>query len=107
MLIKASDLVVARSPLSLLPFSSHSSSSCVVYTLQLSPHIKLVQEIHFMAVIADEIDYAQPLASLLRTATAAAHESAEHSQGAGWLTRGELEKEEYVRFLMMLYHVYK
>ncbi|EJC99021.1 heme oxygenase-like protein [Fomitiporia mediterranea MF3/22] len=52
------------------------------------------------------IDYTQPLATLLKLATSAAHESAEHSQGAGWLTRGELDKEEYVRFLMMLYHVY-
>ena len=60
-----------------------------------------------MAVIADKIDYAQPLAALLKTATSAAHESAEHSQGAGWLTRGELDKEEYVRVLMMLFHVYK
>ncbi|THH07278.1 hypothetical protein EW145_g3501 [Phellinidium pouzarii] len=47
-----------------------------------------------------------PLASLLKIATASAHESAEHSQGASWLTRGELDKEEYIRFLMMLFHVY-
>ena len=54
-----------------------------------------------------ETDYSQPLATLLRTETAAAHEEAEHSQGAGWLTRGELDKEEYIRFLVMLYNVYK
>lgn len=52
-------------------------------------------------------DYSQPIADLLRQGTAAAHEKAEHSEGAGYLTRGELDKEEYVRFLMMLYHVYK
>ncbi|KAL5524798.1 hypothetical protein ACEPAF_9944 [Sanghuangporus sanghuang] len=59
-----------------------------------------------MTVANGNIDYTQPLATLLKVATTAAHEQAEHSQGAGWLTRGELDKEEYVRFLMMLYHVY-
>lgn len=57
--------------------------------------------------IAVTIDYSQDVATLLRTGTAAAHEKAEHSEGAGWLVRGELDKEEYVRFLMMLYHVYE
>lgn len=51
-------------------------------------------------------DLSQPVASLLRIGTAEAHERAENSQGAGWLTRGELDKPEYVRFLMMLYHIY-
>ncbi|GJE99873.1 heme oxygenase [Phanerochaete sordida] len=59
-----------------------------------------------MAVIT-EIDYSLPISVLLKTETAAAHEEAEHSQGAGWLTRGELEKDEYIRFIMMLYHVYE
>ncbi|KAI5123147.1 hypothetical protein M0805_000850 [Coniferiporia weirii] len=60
-----------------------------------------------MAIIEEvSIDYTQPLASLLKVATSAAHESAEHSQGAGWLTRGELDRDEYVWFLMMLFHVY-
>lgn len=52
-------------------------------------------------------DYSLPLATSLKTATEAAHETASTSQGAGWLTRGELDKEEYIRFLMMLYHVYE
>lgn len=52
-------------------------------------------------------DYSQPIAALLKSGTAAAHEEAEHSEGAGWLTRGELDKDEYIRFLMMLYHVYE
>ena len=60
-----------------------------------------------MAVKDAQVDYNQPLATLLKLATTAVHERAEHSQGAGWLTRGELDKEEYVRFLMMLYHVYR
>lgn len=53
------------------------------------------------------MDYSQPLATLLKAATAAVHENVEHSQGAAWLTRGELDKDEYIRFLMMLFHVYK
>ena len=53
-----------------------------------------------------DIDYTQPLAVLLRQGTAKAHEAAENSAGAVSLTRGELDKEEYVRFLMMLYYVY-
>ncbi|KAI0632322.1 hypothetical protein C8Q77DRAFT_1125052 [Trametes polyzona] len=55
---------------------------------------------------ASVIDLSQPVANILRQGTAAAHERAEHSQGAKWLARGELDKEEYVRFLMMLYHIY-
>ncbi|OBZ71509.1 Heme oxygenase 2 [Grifola frondosa] len=53
-----------------------------------------------------DLDLSLPIATLLRVGTAAAHERAEHSEGAGWLTRGELDKEEYVRFLMMLWHIY-
>lgn len=52
-------------------------------------------------------DYSSPLASLLKQATTDAHERVEHSPGAGWLARGELDKDEYIRFLMMLYHVYQ
>jgi heme oxygenase (biliverdin-producing, ferredoxin) len=57
--------------------------------------------------IAESIDLSQDIATLLRIGTAAAHDKAEHSEGAGWLVRGELDEEEYVRFLMMLYHVYE
>ncbi|KAI0917454.1 hypothetical protein AcW1_007351 [Taiwanofungus camphoratus] len=53
-----------------------------------------------------ELDLSLPMATLLRLGTAAAHEDIEVSQGAGWLARGELDREEYVRFLMMLWHVY-
>ncbi|KAA1469687.1 hypothetical protein DENSPDRAFT_816810 [Dentipellis sp. KUC8613] len=59
-----------------------------------------------MTATTADLDLELPVATLLRTGTAAAHTSAETSQGAGWLTRGELDKEEYVRFLIMLYHVY-
>ncbi|KAI8994201.1 hypothetical protein BD414DRAFT_506661 [Trametes punicea] len=52
------------------------------------------------------VHLSQPVADILRQGTAEAHERAEHSKGAQWLARGELEKEEYARFLMMLWHIY-
>jgi heme oxygenase (biliverdin-producing, ferredoxin) len=52
-----------------------------------------------------ELDLSLPLANLLRTGTATAHADAE--KGARWLARGELDKDEYIRFLMMLWHVYE
>ncbi|THH20583.1 hypothetical protein EW146_g797 [Bondarzewia mesenterica] len=63
-----------------------------------------------MAIINEttdlDLDLSLPIATLLRLSTAAAHETINHSAGAEWLTRGELDKEEYVRFLIMLWHVY-
>ncbi|KAI0041318.1 heme oxygenase-like protein [Auriscalpium vulgare] len=53
-----------------------------------------------------ELDFTLPISTVLRDGTAQAHGSAETSQGAGWLTRGELDKEEYTRFLTMLWTVY-
>jgi len=62
-----------------------------------------------MVAIADvpDFDLSLSVAALLREGTAAAHGNIEKSAGAGWLSRGELDKEEYVRFLMMLWHVYR
>ncbi|TDL22124.1 heme oxygenase [Rickenella mellea] len=57
-----------------------------------------------MAVI--DMDLSQPIATLLRTGTADIHKETENSKGAGWLARCELDREEYVRFIMMLWHVY-
>jgi Heme oxygenase len=51
--------------------------------------------------------YSKPLAALLREGTSEAHETVENSAGAGWLLRGELDKDEYARFLMMLWHIYE
>lgn len=53
------------------------------------------------------MDFSLPLATLLREGTRKAHEDAEHSQGAALLVTGQLDKEEYVRYLMMLWHVYE
>ena len=52
-------------------------------------------------------DLSLSIAHLLRSGTSAAHQTAENSAGAGWLTRGELDKDEYVRFLIMLWVVYE
>lgn len=35
-----------------------------------------------------------------------AHQRAEHSQGAAWLTSGQLDRLEYARFLISLYQIY-
>ncbi|EGN98509.1 hypothetical protein SERLA73DRAFT_139003, partial [Serpula lacrymans var. lacrymans S7.3] len=51
-------------------------------------------------------DFSLPVSTLLRTGTAVAHQAAENSQGGVWLTRGELDREEYIRFLVMLWHIY-
>jgi len=55
----------------------------------------------------DVIDLSQPLATLLREGTKQAHTEAETSKGARMLLGGKLPKEEYVRFLMMLWYVYE
>ncbi|KAG6885056.1 hypothetical protein C0993_006284 [Termitomyces sp. T159_Od127] len=51
-------------------------------------------------------DLSLPLATLLREGTRKAHETVENSPGAIALLSGQLPKEEYVRYLMMLWHVY-
>ncbi|TFK70923.1 heme oxygenase-like protein [Pluteus cervinus] len=51
-------------------------------------------------------DWSQPLAKLLREATHEAHDTVAQSPAAKALLSGLLSKEEYVRYLMMLYHVY-
>jgi len=53
-----------------------------------------------------QLDWSLPIATLLREGTAVAHEQVENSQGAVWLTRGQLDREEYIRFLMMLWLIY-
>lgn len=53
-----------------------------------------------------QIDYSQPLATLLKEGTHEAHDAVATSQGAKLLLSGSLAKAEYVRYLMMLWHVY-
>jgi len=52
------------------------------------------------------VDLSQPLSDVLREGTKKAHEEVEVSPAASAMLRGELDKEEYVRFLMMLWHIY-
>ncbi|KAJ7867974.1 hypothetical protein B0H13DRAFT_2064844 [Mycena leptocephala] len=52
------------------------------------------------------VDLSQPLSDVLREGTKKAHEEVEVSPAAATMLRGELDKEEYVRFLMMLWHIY-
>ncbi|KAF7348317.1 hypothetical protein MSAN_01785500 [Mycena sanguinolenta] len=53
------------------------------------------------------IDLSMPLSDVLKEGTKKAHEEVEVSPAATAMLRGELDKEEYVRFLMMLWHIYK
>lgn len=53
------------------------------------------------------VDFSQPISAILRESTKQAHEDVEHSAGAVALLSGQLSKEEYVRFLIVLWHVYE
>lgn len=46
------------------------------------------------------------MSQLLQEGTIKAHQQAEHSQGAAWLTGGQLDRLEYARFLISLYQIY-
>jgi len=52
-------------------------------------------------------DFSLPVAHLVRSGTFATHQTISNSAGAGWLTRGELDKDEYVRYLIMLWVIYE
>ncbi|KAG8989454.1 hypothetical protein FRB90_002237, partial [Tulasnella sp. 427] len=52
------------------------------------------------------LDLSLPISALLRAATAAAHQSAETSAGAKGLLAGRLPREEYTKFLFILWHLY-
>ncbi|KAJ7213844.1 hypothetical protein GGX14DRAFT_444245 [Mycena pura] len=52
------------------------------------------------------VDLSQPLSDVLREGTKKAHEEVEVSPAASAMLKGELDKEEYIRFLMMLWHIY-
>ena len=55
----------------------------------------------------EPVDFSQPLAALLRTSTYEAHEAAEKSPGATTLLSGQLPRDDYARYLMMLWHIYQ
>ncbi|KAF8903101.1 hypothetical protein CPB84DRAFT_799760 [Gymnopilus junonius] len=52
------------------------------------------------------VDYSQPLATLLKDSTHEAHDQVAQSEGAKLLLSGQLTKEEYTRYLMILWHIY-
>lgn len=54
-----------------------------------------------------DLDYSAPTAELLREGTKRAHAKAENSDGAVALTQGQLELQEYVRWLAILWRVYE
>jgi hypothetical protein len=54
-----------------------------------------------------EVDYSQPLAILLRANIMELHDSIANSRAAKALGEGKLPKQEYVRLLMMLWHIYR
>jgi len=52
------------------------------------------------------VDMTQPTSSILNTGTRKIHDEVVNSKGASHLTKGELDREEYTRYLMMLWHIY-
>ena len=52
-------------------------------------------------------DHYKPLATLLKEGTLEIHDSVATSVGAKLLLSGGLSREEYARYLMMLWHVYE
>lgn len=52
------------------------------------------------------VDFTAPLSVLLHQTSVTVHDANERGTERGWLTSGRLDKEEYVRYLMMLYNVY-
>ena len=55
--------------------------------------------------IEPKVDMAQPTSVVLRVGTIKIHE--EVTKNGTRFIRGELAKDEYIRFLMMLWHIYK
>jgi len=53
------------------------------------------------------VDFTLPLATLLRESTHEAHETVAKSPGATVMLSGRLSKEEYVRYLMILWAIYE
>lgn len=54
-----------------------------------------------------DIDLSQNISALLKVGTSRAHVEAENSKGAAALVKGELELQEYIRWLAVLWRVYE
>jgi hypothetical protein len=57
--------------------------------------------------VVEGIDYSQPIAVLVRTSTSRAHDAVQNSNSAAKLLRGELPRDEYIYFMMLLWKVYR
>lgn len=57
--------------------------------------------------LPEDLDWTRPVSELLRMGTQRAHVAAEHSDGAVALTNGQLELQEYIRWLVLLWRVYE
>ena len=49
---------------------------------------------------------AKPTSSISMTGTRKIHDEITNGKGASHLTKGELDRDEYTRYLMMLWHIY-
>ncbi|KAF8518547.1 heme oxygenase-like protein [Hysterangium stoloniferum] len=52
------------------------------------------------------VDLSEEVSDLLRKETRAAHKNADNTEAAVSLARGDLDKDEYIRYLIILWHVY-
>lgn len=57
--------------------------------------------------LPEDLDFSRPVSELLRKGTQRAHVAAEHSDGAVALTNGQLELQEYIRWLAVVWRVYE
>jgi len=53
------------------------------------------------------VDYSKPLAILIRESTIEIHDTVATSVGAKLLLSGSLSREEYARYMMILWHIYE
>ena len=54
----------------------------------------------------EKVDMTQPAGTILKTGTAKIHDEIQKNRGGSWLAKAELDREEYIRYLMMFWHVY-
>jgi len=57
-------------------------------------------------MVVSDVDFSLSAGTLLRVGLKSVHDSIAQSESAVQLVRGELHKDEYVRYLMMLWHLY-
>ena len=53
-----------------------------------------------------DVNFTLPMATVIRDGTAKVHDDAQRNPGAFWLVKGALDKNQYIRLLMALWHVY-